>query len=160
MNGNSRDTDQRMTRHAAACAASDQDRKAEAMEAQAQAQGWTADTVEAAEHARCAAMIAGDTAALHALFADNGTWTHSSAQVDTAGAFIARIASGASRYLRIERSETGVRIYGDAAIASGIATMSALADGEPKALRNRYTNVWTLDDGRPRLVSAQSTKLA
>lgn len=120
---------------------------------------WTPDAVEAAETARCSAMTSADLPALRELFAEDATWIHSSGQVDRADAFIGKIESGASRYLCIERSETAVRLCGDVALATGIATMTALAGGEPRSLRNRYTNVWAMRDGVAELVSAQSTKL-
>lgn len=120
---------------------------------------WTWDVVEAVEVARCSAMVSADASALRELFADDATWIHSSGQVDGANAFIGKIETGASRYLSIGRGDTAVRICSDVALASGIATMTALAGGEPRSLRNRYTNVWTLRDGNAKLVSAQSTKL-
>ena len=123
------------------------------------AQPWTTEFVELVEEARCAAMIANDVTALRALLADDATWVHSSGTLDGRDAFIAKIESGESRYLMIDRSETAVRLYDDAAVASGIATMSVLANGEPRSLRNRYTNIWMTREKRPLLISAQSTKL-
>jgi uncharacterized protein (TIGR02246 family) len=123
------------------------------------AESWTVEAVEAAEAARCAAMIAGDAPHLRQLFSDDATWIHSSGQVDGREAFVEKIESGASRYLKIDRVETAVRRFGNAAIASGVAIMTALADCEPPSLRNRYVNVWALRHGRPVLVSAQSTRL-
>lgn len=120
---------------------------------------WTVDTVEAMESARCAAMIAGDGSQLREMLSDDATWVHSSGQVDDRDGFVGKIENGASRYLTIERSETTVRLAGDAAIASGVATMEALANGQSRSLRNRYVNVWMLRNGQPILVSAQSTKL-
>jgi ketosteroid isomerase-like protein len=121
---------------------------------------WTRAAAEAAEAARCAALIAADGAALRALFAPDATWLHGSGQMDAADVFIDRVVRGINRYLTIDLSEVDVRLYGDTAIVSGVAMVSALAGGEPRALRNRYTNVWVAQGGRPRLVSAQSTKLA
>ena len=121
---------------------------------------WTTEDLETAEAARCAAMIAGDGNALRALIAEDATWIHSSGQVDSRDRFIGKIEGGASCYLEIDRSETTTRLVGDVAIASGIATMDALADGAPRSMRNRYVNVWAMRHGHPVLVSAQSTKLA
>lgn len=116
--------------------------------------------VQAMEIARCAAMIAADGSALRRLFAQDATWIHGSGQVDVAEIFIDRIESGTNRYLTIDLSEVSIRLHGSAAIVSGIAMVTALAGGEPKSLRNRYTNVWVADGRAPHLVSAQSTRLA
>lgn len=123
------------------------------------AKGLTVGEIEQVEHKRCDAMIAADGAALRRLFAEDATWVHSSGQSDSREAFIGKITSGASRYLTIDRSEATIRVYGSAAISSGIATMTAMAGGAPKSLRNRYVNVWVADGGSLRLVSAQSTKV-
>ncbi|MDA5194440.1 nuclear transport factor 2 family protein [Govanella unica] len=120
---------------------------------------WTLEATEMAEAARCSAMIAGDGAVLRDIFAEDSTWIHSSGQLDAREAFIGKIESGASQYLTIERSEITVRIYESVAIVSGIATMNVLAGGEPRSLRNRFTNMWAVRAGRPVLVSAQSTKI-
>lgn len=121
---------------------------------------WTIAAIEAAEERRCTAMIAADAAALRDILAEDATWIHSSGQVDDRRTFIDKITSGASVYLTIERRETTCRLYGEVGVSGGIATMTALAAGEPRSLRNRYINVWILRSAAPRLVSAQSTKVA
>jgi ketosteroid isomerase-like protein len=119
----------------------------------------TIDDVIAAEDARCAAMVACDLLTLQRLFADDLIWIHSSGMMEDKAAFLARIGAGADRYLAIRRSEELVRIHGATAIVGGIAEIDAIASGTPKTLRNRFTNVWHFENGQPRLLSAQSTKL-
>jgi len=120
---------------------------------------WTNGEIEHVEQERCDAMIAADGTALQRLFSDEATWIHSSGQIDSREAFIEKITSGASRYLTINRTETTIRLYGDVAVSAGIATMTAIAGGVSKSLRNRYVNVWVADGSGFRLVSAQSTKV-
>ncbi len=120
-------------------------------------QSWTAATLEAAEAARCLAMTTRDCTALRALFRADAQWVHSSGKVDTVDGFLAKLASGDALYLAIERSELSNRIEGQVALASGIATIDALKEGASHKLRNRFTNLWVLEDGVPRLIWAQST---
>ena len=94
--------------------------------------GLTVALVEAAEQARCAAMIAADAPTLRGLLADDATWLHSSGALDSRDAFIAAIQTGAARYLTIDRTETAIRLYGDTAVSSGIAGMTALAGGQER----------------------------
>ena len=119
----------------------------------------TAGAVSAAEDARCTAMMAQDIEVLDRLLDDGLVWIHSSAMVEGKAAFLDRIAAGSDRYLAIRRTDETIRLVGSVAIVSGVADMEAFVDGLAKSVRNRFTNVWRLDKGGPRLLSCQSTKI-
>jgi ketosteroid isomerase-like protein len=116
--------------------------------------------VVAAEELRCTATVAQDVATLGRLLADDLVWIHSSSAVEDKSAFLARIETGSDRYLAIRRSEQSIRFRGPVAIVTGVADMDAMVAGTPRAVRNRFTNIWHSEDGILRLVSCQSTKVA
>ena len=116
--------------------------------------------VRAAEDARCAVLIAGDGAAMRALFAPELSWTHGSGYTDDRERFIGQIEAGVNRYLTIDRSEERFRLYGDVALSSGVVRMRVIAGGTPREMHNLYTHVWVDAGEGPKLVSVQSTKAA
>jgi hypothetical protein len=63
-----------------------------------------------------AAMIAGDAQKMKALTADTLTYGHSSGRVQDQAAFIDTIASGQTRYKRIDLSNTVTTVTGDNAV--------------------------------------------
>lgn len=114
--------------------------------------------VISAEAARCAAIVARDRQTLEAILADDLVWIHSSGMIENKASFIARIVSGADRYLSMRPRDETLRRFGSVAIVSGVVEIDAVAGGAARAISNRFTNVWVLTDRRWRLVSAQSTR--
>jgi hypothetical protein len=118
----------------------------------------TETDVRAAEAQRCAAMIAGDGAALDCLFAGDLVWIHSSGLVEDKVTFLDRLCSGAGRYVAIALSDEAVRIYDDVAVVTFISKTTVEARGESRVIDNLNTDVWIKKGSAMRLVSCQSTK--
>jgi hypothetical protein len=116
----------------------------------------TAKELSALEDQRCAAMVKGDADALGKLFDDALVWTHSSAKVDSKESFLAALKGG-TRYIEIKRVDEKIRIHGSLAVITGIAEMKVELQGEPRQLRNRYTDVWVQRDGTWKMTAWQST---
>jgi hypothetical protein len=114
--------------------------------------------VVAAEAKRSAAMIVKDVGALDGMLMPDLIWSHSTGAVDDKAAFLGRIADGAVRYVSIERTAEHIRIYGDAAIVTGVAAVKVIVDGAEIDMKNNYTNVWVKAGGMLRLATCQSTK--
>jgi ketosteroid isomerase-like protein len=108
---------------------------------------------------RFEAMIEKDIETLKAILDDDLLWTHASASTDNKEVFLERIGSGATQYKEIARSDEKIRLFGDAAIVSAIATMRAVVGGKELALRNRSCNVWIKRAEQWRMVHWQSTAL-
>ena len=117
------------------------------------------NAVDAAERARCDAMVAVDVAALDQLLSDDLSWIHSSGKQDDKRSLLAMIAADAP-YISIDLSDQRVRRYGNVAISNGLATIRARGRGgeSDRLLRNLFTNVWLIEGDGVTLVSCQSTK--
>lgn len=108
---------------------------------------------------RFRAMVVPDFAALERILDDDLVWTHASAVREGKQSFVERLRSGASRYLKIDRSEESVRVFGDTAVIEGVANIHAVVDGAERFVTNRYSNVWLRRNGNWRMVNWQSTAM-
>ncbi|HEX7087180.1 MAG TPA: nuclear transport factor 2 family protein [Vicinamibacterales bacterium] len=123
----------------------------------ARAQSAEEAAVRAAEDRRIKALIDDDFAALEEVLADDLTYTHSNASVDTKASYIETLRKGTTKYAAIERDTPVVRLYGNTAILTGAATMTMRGQADP--VRLRYTLVYVKRDGRWQAVAWQSTRL-
>lgn len=108
---------------------------------------------------RFAAMVRGDAAELDRLLARDLTYTHSNGRVETREKFLASIAAKTLAYRSIEPSGVEVRVYGDAAVATGQVDMKVTSAGKDLAFAARFTAVHVREDGAWRLVAWQTTRL-
>lgn len=127
--------------------------------AQAGSSSAAVDAVTAAELARFKAQTSGDLKALDALLGDDLIYTHSNAQVDSKATYVGSMRSGALTYKTIEPRDMKVRVFGNTAIITAAAHITAVSNGQPVDNQLRYTDVWVLRDGRWQMVSWQSTRL-
>lgn len=123
----------------------------------ARAQSAEEAAVRAVEDRRIKALIDDDFAALEEIFADDLTYTHSNASVDTKRSYIDALRNGTTKYAAIDREQPVVRLYGDTAIFTGAATITMR--GQPDPIRLRYTLVYVKRDGRWQAVAWQATRL-
>jgi hypothetical protein len=128
--------------------------------AQTGAHGKGEQQVLQAEKDRFAAMLKADDAALNKLLADELTYTHSNANMQTKPQFVADIKSGAIKYVSIVPSESDwkVRIYGNVAIVSGVAAVNVIDHGSNLKFKIRYTNDHINRAGSWQMVNWQSTR--
>ena len=124
------------------------------------AQGGKAEQqVLQAEKDRFAAMVKGDRSALEKLLADDLTYTHSTALLETKEQFIKSVTSGTIDYVSIVPSESDakVRVNGNTAIVNGVAAVNVIDTGKDRKIRIRYTTVYTNRGGAWLLQAWQST---
>jgi ketosteroid isomerase-like protein len=95
------------------------------------------------EAQRCAAILGKDEAALRRLLHDDMIYTHSTGLADTKSTFIDAVCAGKFDYKRIEHSKEQVRMYGDAALVSGQASIDIDVEGVPRKLNLCYLAAWT-----------------
>lgn len=112
-----------------------------------------------AEKDRFAAMVKGDRSALEKLLADDLTYTHSTALLETKEQFIKSVTSGNIDYVSIVPSESDakVRVNGNTAIVNGVAAVNVIDTGKDRKIRIRYTTVYTNRGGAWLLQAWQST---
>ena len=117
------------------------------------------DEIIALENRRIEAMTKQDTQALDEILADDLSYTHSTARVETKAEFISSLSSGRTKYQSIERDEVKVRRYGDTAVVTGRAKFHVNANGQDIKFQVRFTGVYAKRDDVWRMVAWQSTKL-
>jgi hypothetical protein len=112
-----------------------------------------------AEKDRFAAMVKGDRAVLEKLLADDLTYTHSTALLETKEQFIKSVTSGNIDYVSIvpSASDSKVRVNGNTAIVNGLAAVNVIDTGKDRKIRIRYTTVYTNRGGAWLLQAWQST---
>lgn len=115
--------------------------------------------VLAQEERRWAAMIAKDTATLGELFADELSYTHSNALVDTKASYLKAIEERIFDYQAVERTDTEARQVGDAVLVTGRAQIDVAAAGRQVRLNARYTVVYVRKDARWQFLCWQSTPI-
>jgi ketosteroid isomerase-like protein len=128
--------------------------------AQAGAQGKAEQQVIQAEKDRFAAIVKADEAALNKLLADDLTYTHSNANMQTKAQFIADVKSGAIDYVTMTPNESDwkVRVLGNVAIVNGTANVNVIDHGNNLKFKIRYTNDHVNRGGSWQMVNWQSTR--
>jgi ketosteroid isomerase-like protein len=102
----------------------------------------TAADVLALDNRRVAATLAGDTAALAELFADNLLYSHSNGSIDTKESFITKLDSGEMKYRGITRHDHQIAVYPHAAIISCRVTLEVTMAGTERTVNARATLTW------------------
>ena len=105
------------------------------------------------------AMVKGDTAALDGLLADDLVYTHASGKVDSKASFLDDIKTGQLRYKVIRPEDPKLSVYGDTAVATGLAAVEVNNHGQELNMKLRYTDVWVNRGGKWQMVAWQATRL-
>lgn len=116
-----------------------------------------AETVLAAHNAFLEAMQQGDTERLAELMDDDIQWIHGSGRIETKDEMLATVRRGRLQDLSVAYREETVRTKGDVALLSGIATISAMIDGNPRKMEHRFTAIWSGFEGQPKMLNWQPT---
>ena len=117
------------------------------------------DEIIALENRRIEAMTKQDAQALDEILADDLSFTHTTARVETKAEFISSLTSGRAKYRSVERDDVTVRQYGDTAVVTGHAKVHVDADGQGLKFQIRFIDVYAKRDDVWRMVAYQSTRL-
>jgi uncharacterized protein (TIGR02246 family) len=106
------------------------------------------------------AQLSGDAAALNRILANEYTFTNPFGEVLSKSETLAEHQSGKLKFQSFEVDEMNVRVYGDAAVATGEVIVRGQRGGHD--VSGRYRATWTLvkDEARWQAVAAQSTRVA
>jgi len=105
------------------------------------------------DHERIQAQIAADAAALDRIYADDFIGVGPSGTVRTKAQVIADFTAGTLKFQSITTDEVQVRVYGNAAVETGLSTMVGQDKGNAVPRDTRFTRVWVKQQGRWRLVA-------
>lgn len=108
---------------------------------------------------RMTAMAEKDIATLNELLADDLTYTHSSARLDTKQSLIGNMQSGSTVYNSVEPSDVKAQDLGSAVVLTGVARIRVTFGGKPNAFAVRFTDVYASKGGKWQMVTWQSTRL-
>lgn len=111
------------------------------------------------ERQRVAALVANDFAALERILADDLTYTHSNALLESKAEYIGAIRSGKLKYHALDHDQQRVRIYGDTAVLTGRTQVHSTYEGQEARPTLRFTIVYVRRAGRWQMAAWQSTRI-
>jgi ketosteroid isomerase-like protein len=105
------------------------------------------------DNERVQAQIHADVAALERIYADDFIGVGPSGTVRAKPQVISDFTSGDLRFQSITTRDVRVRVYGNAAVETGLSTMDGQDKGKAVPHDTRFTRVWVKQHGRWRLVA-------
>jgi ketosteroid isomerase-like protein len=123
-----------------------------------QVSGVEADVLRADDR-RFEAMRKADWAALDAALADDLTYVHSTARLESKAEHIANLRAGKPHYRGIAPRDRKARVRGDVGIVNGVSDMHVERDGKENRFTVRYLAVYAKTGADWRMIAWQSTRL-
>jgi ketosteroid isomerase-like protein len=120
--------------------------------------GTEADVLRADDR-RFEAMRRGDWTALDAVLADDLTYVHSTARLESKAEHIANLRGGKPHYRGIAPRERTVRVHGGVGVVNGVSEMHVERDGKEQRFTVRYLAVYAKAGEQWRMIAWQSTRL-
>jgi ketosteroid isomerase-like protein len=106
------------------------------------------------------AWVKRDVAFFDRVIADDFTWTAPYGIVSTKAQSLATLKSGEDVVNSWVVDEMKVRVYGDAAVATGRSTIKETYKGEDVSGQYRWTDTWVKRAGRWQCVAGHSSEIA
>jgi ketosteroid isomerase-like protein len=119
--------------------------------------GAEADVLRADER-RFEAMARGDWAALDAALAEDLTYVHSTARLESKGEHLGNLRAGKPHYRGIAPRDRRVRVHGSVGVVNGVSEMHVENAGKEQRFTVRYLAVYTQAGGQWRMIAWQSTR--
>lgn len=107
---------------------------------------------------RHAALLAGDTDTLDALFTDDVIYLHSTGVIDSKQVYLDGLKSGKTKYLQIDYQPAEYRVGNGFALILGKVAMQLLIEGVEKEVRALIISSWRFESNGWRMMSWQATK--
>jgi ketosteroid isomerase-like protein len=120
--------------------------------------GIEADVLHADDR-RFEAMRRGDWAGLDAALADDLTYVHSTARLETKAEHIDNLRGGKPHYRGIAPRERTVRVHGGIGVVNGVSEMHVERDGKEQRFTVRYLAVYAKAGEQWRMIAWQSTRM-
>jgi ketosteroid isomerase-like protein len=115
--------------------------------------------VLAADERRFEAMRKGDWAGLDAALADDLTYVHSTARLESKAEHIGNLKAGKPHYRGIAPRDRKVRVHGNVGIVNGMSEMHVENAGKEQRFTVRYLAVYTKSGEAWRMIAWQSTRV-
>jgi len=115
--------------------------------------GGVEQAIKQLDNERIRAQIEADAVALDRIYADDFIGVGPSGTVRTKSQVISDFTSGDLKFQSIVTDEVQVRVYDNAAVETGLSTMTGQDKGKAVPNDTRFTRVWVKLQGRWRLVA-------
>ena len=112
-----------------------------------------------ADDRRFEAMRRGDWAALDAALADELTYVHSTARLESKAEHIANLRAGKPHYRGIAPRDRRARAHGNVGIVNGVSEMHVENAGKEQRFTVRYLAVYAKAGESWRMIAWQSTRV-
>jgi ketosteroid isomerase-like protein len=112
-----------------------------------------------ADDRRFEAMRKGDWAALDAVLADDLTYVHSTARLESKAEHVANLRAGKPHYRGIAPRERTARVHGNVGVVNGVSDMHVERDGKEQRFTVRYLAVYAKAGENWRMIAWQSTRV-
>jgi len=106
------------------------------------------------------ALVRADTTTLERIWADDYSFTNPGGNVMDKAGYIGALKSGGLKFETLDIADMKVRVYGDAAIVTGRATVKGKSDTQDINDQVRYTSMYVKRQGRWQAVAMQATRIA
>ena len=120
--------------------------------------GAEADVLRADEN-RFEAMRKEDWNALDMALADDLTYVHSTARLESKAEHVANLRAGKPHYRGIAPRDRTARVHGDVGIVTGVSAMHVERDGKEQRFTVRYLAVYAKTQVMWRMIAWQSTRV-
>ena len=117
-----------------------------------------AEVLRADDH-RFEAMQKGDWAALDAALADDLTYVHSTARLESKAEHVGNLKAGKPHYRGIAPRDRQVRVHGTVGIVNGVSAMHVESAGKEQRFTVRYLAVYARAGQAWRMIAWQSTRV-
>jgi ketosteroid isomerase-like protein len=112
-----------------------------------------------ADDRRFEAMRKEDWTTLDAALADDLTYVHSTARLESKAEHIANLRGGKPHYRGIAPRERTARVHGNIGIVNGVSEMHVERDGKEQRCTVRYLEVYAKAGENWRMIAWQSTRV-
>src|ERR1041385_8192698 len=119
----------------------------------AHAQRGVVEEIRKVDRERIRAQVNADAAELDRIYADDFIGIGPSGTLRTKKEVLADFTSGSLKFQSITTDDVRIRVYGNAAVETGLSTLKGRDAGKTVPEENRFTRVWIKQGGRWRLVS-------
>ncbi len=115
--------------------------------------------VLSADDRRFEAMRKEDWPALEAVLADDLTYVHSTARLETKAEHVGNLKAGKPHYRGIVTRERKVRVHGGVGVVNGVSEMHVENAGKEQRFTVRYLAVYAKAGAAWRMIAWQSTRV-
>ena len=117
------------------------------------------EEIRRVDRERIRAQVDADAVALDRIYADDFIGVGPSGTVRTKKDVLSDFGSGSLKFQSITTDDVRIRVYGNAAVETGLSTMQGQDAGKVVPAENRFTRVWIKQEGRWRLVANHYSNL-